>query len=238
MEKMVYQLAGYLQRMLLTPSCIACGNRGSTKLDLCNSCRDQLVFNTRCCLRCSIPLVVEEAELCGSCLRRPPRYQSSYCAFEYGYPIAELVRTLKYGHSLSHAQVLGTLLAEYLQQHRNQWPQCIMPVPLSTERYLQRGFNQAIELGRVLESQLHIPMNTHLLQRVRHTIEQAGLSRRERRKNLRNAFAVTATEVPTHIAILDDVVTTGSTMNEIARTLRRAGVKQIEVWAVARAPLR
>jgi len=239
MDKLVYQIAGYLRRILLTPTCIACGNRGSSTLDLCDSCQRQSSFNARCCSRCSIPLALEQAAVCGACLRRPPRYQASYCAFEYGYPIAELVRTLKYGHSLSHARVLGTLLANYLQQcHREDWPQCIVPVPLSNERYLERGFNQAIELGRVIESQLQIPMNTQLLQRVRHTIEQAGLSRRERKKNLRNAFAVTSHEMPDYIAILDDVVTTGSTMNEIARTLRRAGVKQIEVWAVARAPLR
>src|SRR4051812_28288541 len=215
MEKMVYQVIGYLQRILLTPTCIACGNRSTTDLDLCGFCQQQLTFNLRCCARCSIPLVIAEPVLCGSCLRRPPRYQSSYCAFEYGYPIAELVRTLKYGHSLSHAKVLGTLLASYLQQrHRDDWPQCIVPVPLSTERYLHRGFNQAIELGRIVESRLQIPMNTQLLHRVRHTIEQAGLSRRERKKNLRNAFAVTSNVIPDHIAILDDVVTTGSTMNE------------------------
>ena len=81
-------------------------------------------------------------------------------------------------------------------------------------------------------------MNTHLLKRVRHTAEQAGLSRRERHKNLRNAFAVSDQSIPERVAIVDDVVTTGSTANEIARTLMRAGVKKIEVWAIARAPLR
>ncbi|HEX2584277.1 MAG TPA: ComF family protein [Steroidobacteraceae bacterium] len=171
-------------------------------------------------------------------MRLPPRYQYSYCAFEYGYPIAEFVRKLKYGYSLSQAQVLGQLLAEYLHQHHHTtWPDCIVPVPLSTPRYHERGFNQAIELGRVLEKNLKIPLRTDLLERTRHTVEQAGLSRRERRKNLRNAFAVAGPKLPDHVAILDDVVTTGSTVNEIARTLKRAGVSTIEVWAVARAPL-
>lgn len=208
-------------------------------MDLCDACQNDIAFNLQCCQRCAIPLQTNEALWCGACLRRPPRYHSSYCAFEYGYPIADFVRALKYGRSLSHAAVLGTLLADYLQQrHQGEWPQCFIPVPLSTERYRQRGFNQAIELGRVIESRLRIPMNVRLLARVRHTVEQAGLSRRERRKNLRNAFAMTSKGMPSHIAILDDVVTTGSTMNEITRRLKRAGAEQIEVWAVTRAPLK
>ncbi|MES1196386.1 MAG: ComF family protein [Steroidobacter sp.] len=236
---MVYQFLQRVQRTLFTSTCIACGQRGSHALDLCDPCRSDLVFNHRYCQRCAIPLQVDDAGWCGACLRLPPRYHASYCAFKYGYPVDEFVRSLKYGHSLSHANVLATLLAEYLKQRRHHaWPDCFVPVPLSPPRYHDRGFNQAIELGRVVEKSLGIPMNTRLLERVRHTIEQAGLSRRERRKNLRNAFAVIAKEIPNHVAILDDVVTTGSTMNEITRVLRRAGVEQIEVWAVARAPLK
>lgn len=236
---MVYRLLNWTQRTLLTPTCIACGNHGSDSLDLCTACHQDLQFNTRCCQRCAIPLPATDAALCGACLRRPPRYQASYCAFEYGYPIAQFVRSLKYRHSPSHAQVLGKLLADYLREHhQGEWPECIIPVPLSSPRYRQRGFNQAIEIGRFIESSLKVKMNTALLLRARHTIEQAGLSRRERRKNLRNAFAVTHDEMPQHVAILDDVVTTGSTVNEITRTLKRAGVKIIEVWAVARAPLK
>ena len=154
---MVYQFVKEIQWILLTPTCIACGSKGIRTMDLCPSCRQTLVFNSSCCMRCAIPLELNAAGLCGSCLRRPPRFTASYCAFEYGYPIAQLVRALKYGHTLSHAQVLASLLAEYLQQrHNNEWPQCIVPVPLSTERYRQRGFNQAIELARVLESRLRI----------------------------------------------------------------------------------
>jgi len=239
MGNLVYRWLEAIERKVLTPTCIACNQcvAASTK-DLCEGCRNDLHFNAHFCIRCAIPLA-EESAACGMCLRLPPRYQISYCAFEYGYPIAEFVRKLKYGHSLSQAQVLGELLANYLHQyHRDAWPECIVPVPLSTQRYRERGFNQSIELGRVLEKHLRIPLRADLLQRTRHTVEQAGLSRRERRKNLRNAFRVGASRIPKHVALLDDVVTTGSTVNEIARTLRRTGVSTIEVWAVARAPLR
>lgn len=233
---MVYQLLQKLQRTLITPTCIACGNGGSRSMDLCAACYDDLKFNLHCCQRCAIPLPATEAELCGSCLRRPTRYSCSYCAFDYGYPVAHFVRSLKYRHVPSHAQVLGKLLADYLQRtHNGNWPECVVPVPLSLQRYRQRGFNQAIEIGRFVGTTLKVPMNTGLLLRARHTVEQAGLSRRERQRNLRNAFAVTGRAIPKHVAILDDVVTTGSTVNEIARTLKRAGVATIEVWAVTRA---
>ena len=235
---MVYQVLNWMQRTLLTPTCVSCGNHGANFLDLCAACHAELKWNLHACQRCAIPLPVTDSDLCGACLRRPPRFHASYCAFEYGYPISQFVRALKYRHSPSHAQVLGKLLADYLQSHhQHHWPECIVPVPLSSLRYRQRGFNQAIEIGRFIESALKIRMNTSLLLRARHTIEQAGLSRRERRKNLRNAFAIAGDVIPKHIAILDDVVTTGSTVNEIARTLKRAGVQRVEVWAIARASL-
>jgi ComF family protein len=241
MDKMVYQIIKgfeWIAGAWLPSTCIACANRGSRTLDLCTACRNDLPLNRCFCPRCAIPITIDDA-LCGSCLRAPPRYQASYCAFEYKYPVAEFVRAFKYGHRLAHARILGSLLADYVKaNHRDEWPRCIVPVPLSSQRFHDRGFNQAIELGRIMEAMLDIPLNTRLLERVRHTVEQAGLSRRERKKNLRNAFAVVSNVIPDHIAILDDVVTTGSTMNEIARTLKRAGVKDIEVWAVARAPLK
>jgi len=230
------RLIARLQGYLLPATCLACGGRGQRPvLDLCVACAAELPLNTQACQRCAIPLQGAEATLCGACLRRAPQYELSYCAYHYAYPIQHFVRGFKYGHSVAHARVLGELLATYLRQHHlAPWPECFIPVPLAAERYRERGYNQATELGRVLERALAMPMRTDVLARTRHTAEQAGLSRRERRKNLRRAFTVTAAELPQHIAILDDVVTTGSTANEIARTLKRAGIKRVEVWAVAR----
>jgi ComF family protein len=174
--------------------------------------------------------------ICGSCLRRSPLYQSSYCAFEYDYPLASLIRNLKYGAQLAPSRVLGELLAQHLeQQHRGTWPECIVPVPLHRQRYQQRGYNQVIELGRYLQRRLHVPLRLDLIQRVRSTVEQADLSRRERRKNLRRAFYTTTVNLPQHIAVLDDVITTGSTVNEVTTMFRKAGVVTIEVWGLARA---
>jgi len=148
MENLVYHWLESIKRKVLTPTCIACNGRASCSGDLCAGCKTDLRFNACFCVRCAIPLA-EQSAICGTCMRLPPRYQYSYCAFEYGYPIAEFVRKLKYGYSLSQAQVLGQLLAEYLHQHHHTaWPNCIVPVPLSTPRYHERGFNQAIEIFR------------------------------------------------------------------------------------------
>ena len=237
---MVYQRLRRIQHLLFASSCIACGERGNTALlDLCGPCRAELPLNRRCCQVCAIPLQLDAVALCGECLQRTPRYRRSYCAYEYAYPIPHFVRALKYQNSLSQARVLGELLAHYLlQQHTEPWPACFIPVPLSTTRHRERGYNQVLELGRFVERKLKIPMHTQWITRVRDTAEQAGLSRRERRKNLRDAFVVDQDAIPQHVAILDDVVTTGSTVNEVARVLQRAGVEHIEVWAVARAALR
>lgn len=245
-------------RWLLPARCIACGGpcdlseaplearpESTVPLDLCPACWRQLPCNEVACVRCGLPLQGTPESpiyglICGQCLRRPPRYTRSYCAFEYRYPVAPLIRNLKYGQALASARVLGELLAWRLIQQRQitseSWPACIIPVPLHTRRYRERGYNQVVELGRHLQRRLNIPLRTDLVTRIRHTPEQAGLSRRERRKNLRRAFSTTTTDLPAHVAVLDDVITTGTTVNELAHTLAKAGVARIEVWGLARAP--
>lgn len=238
--KQVYQSLRRVWRqaqcLLLPPSCIACGAGGpGLRRDLCSGCANELPLNRIACSYCALPLSAAATRLiCGACIKSPPAYDSSICAFRYAYPIDHFVRALKYGQRLAHARVLGELLAEQLEAQLSLRPQCLVPVPLSTKRFRERGYNQVIELGRVLEHWLDIEMRPDLATRVRHTAEQAGLSRRERRKNLRHAFAVHS-PIPKHIAILDDVITTGSTVNELARMCSQAGAERIDVWAVARA---
>jgi ComF family protein len=114
-------------------------------------------------------------------------------------------------------------------------PELLVPVPLAPRRFRERGYNQAIELGRYVEKRLRIALRADLVMRVRETREQAALDKRERRKTIRGAFEVVRALPATHIAIVDDVMTTGSTVNELARVLKKAGARRVEVWAVARA---
>jgi ComF family protein len=147
-----------------------------------------------------------------------------------------MVRAVKYHGAVAYARVLGELLAIRLSAlQRARLPELLLPVPLAPGRFCERGYNQAIELGRYLERRLDVPMHTDILLRTRETREQAGLPRRERRKNIRGAFALRRTTPARHVALIDDVITTGSTANELAKLLKANGVLRVEVWAVARA---
>ena len=148
-----------------------------------------------------------------------------------------MIHALKYRGKIACGRVLGELVAGRIRLREGGLPHCIVPVPLATNRYRERGYNQSIELGLPLERILGVPMRTDLAMRTRATREQAELSRKDRRMNVRGAFRVQRALPGSHVAILDDVVTTGSTVNELAKALRRAGASRIEVWAVARAGL-
>lgn len=224
--------------MVWPPTCVLCGGRGEKPTrDLCSACAADLPANDAACSVCAEPLAAQGVDLlCGSCLKRAPRFDVACCAFRYAYPVDYLIRRLKYQGAIAQSRVLGELLAFHLRKARSEpLPELLIPVPLAQKRFQARGYNQAVELGRHLERRLCIPMRSDLVERTRETAEQAGLGQKERRRNIRGAFALTAPLRAKHVAIVDDVITTGSTANELARVLKRAGARRIEVWAVARA---
>lgn len=227
-----------VQGFLLPPSCILCGGRGqSPTLDLCAGCAADLPINVPACARCASPLAGDQgvALECGKCLVRPPAFDRAFVPFRYAYPLDHVVRAFKYQSRLAWGRVLGMVLAQQLRARATVFPQAIIPVPLHPERHRERGFNQAEELARPVSRSLGIAVDDRLCRRVRATQDQTELDARERRKNLRKAFVVTRAPKVRHVALLDDVLTTGSTVSELARTLKRAGVKVVDVWAVARA---
>lgn len=229
-----------VQEFLLPPSCILCGDRGQAPLlDLCAPCCADLPRNAHACVRCAAPLPAEVPAgfACGACLRRPPRFDRALAPFRYAYPLDHLVRDLKYRGRLACGRVLGTLLARHLLAERQPFPELIVPVPLHPARHRERGFNQSSELARPLAAELGVDVDERLCVRVRATEDQTLLAASERRRNVRRAFALARKPAAAHVAVLDDVLTTGSTANEIARTLKRGGVQIVSVWAVARAGL-
>ena len=220
------------------PVCVLCGGAGrSPAFDLCVDCETDLPRNDVACRLCAQPLVAAHTTLmvCGACLSRPPPFDAACCPFRYAYPVDRLVQGIKYRGALAQGRVLSELLARGAQQRDEPLPELLIPVPLGQKRFRERGYNQAIELGRYVEKRLGIPMRADLVARVRETREQATLDKRERRKNLHGAFAVVRELPAARIAVIDDVITTGSTVSELARVLKRAGASRVEVWAVARA---
>jgi ComF family protein len=168
-------------------------------------------------------------------LQRLPHFDRSIVPFVYAYPVDHLIRGLKFMGRLSYGRVCGTLFGQFLRASGLELPDLLIPVPLGSRRYRSRGYNQAHEIARAISRELAVPVRADLIQRVRETSEQVGLKRKVRRRNVRGAFVVSKELNATRVAIVDDVVTTGSTVNEIARVLRRAGAEHVEVWAIARA---
>jgi len=227
-----------IQGLLLPPSCVLCGDRGQPPvLDLCRPCSDDLPANEHACSHCAAPLPASVAQepVCGRCLRHAPRFDRAFVPYRYAYPLDQLLRAFKYRGVLAYGRVLGTLLAERAAAREARLPELIVPVPLHPSRHRERGFNQASELARPLAQRLGIGCEPRICRRIRATEDQTELDARSRRRNVRSAFEVQGTQGLRHVAILDDVLTTGSTANEIARVFKRAGVRTVEVWAIARA---
>lgn len=223
-----------LHRWLLPWRCLLCGDAGTNGVDLCADCAAELPRNTHCCQRCALPLPIS-APLCGRCQRKAPPWDAAWAPFRYTWPLDRLETRFKFSRDLAAGRVLTTMWQREPQP--SDLPQLILPVPLHRSRLRERGYNQAVELARPLARALDIPCRHDLLLRVRHTDAQTGLDAVERRRNLRHAFALrTSDALPDHIVVLDDVFTTGATLAECARALKRAGVLRVDVWALARAP--
>ncbi|WP_267226028.1 ComF family protein [Dyella silvae] len=224
-----------LQRFVLPFHCLLCGAAGNDGLDLCRDCAAELPRNRICCLRCALPLA-QPTLLCGQCIKRPPPWEAAWVPFRYAWPLDRLESRFKFGADLAAGRVLSALwLRELPPDSRPLW---IVPVPLHRTRLRQRGYNQALELARPLARHFDVPLRHDVLQRARPTTAQTDLSALARRRNVRGVFTTrSGMALPAHVALLDDVMTTGATLVECAKALRRAGVQRVDVWALARAPI-
>jgi ComF family protein len=234
--KQVNNWLNIIQNYLLPPTCILCGGMGFNDQDICPGCYWDLPYNRHACCRCgeAFDFAVSADTLCGACIKKTPSFDSVQAPFLYQDEIQFLITRLKYGTDHKNARLLGYLLAEALNPLVSR-PECIIPVPLHKNRYRTRGFNQAQEIANVVSNLLAIRVDSQLCIRQQDTPHQTGLSAQKRRQNLRRAFAVVMPVAYRHIAIMDDVMTTGSTVSALALTLKRAGVTRVDVWVCARA---
>lgn len=214
-----------------SPLCRYCGT-ASVVGPLCPGCLDALPWLRQACPRCAQPQ--NHTALCRRCAVRPPPFDAAWAAFRLEAPVQHGVHRLKYGADFTQAQLLGRLMAEQLGRRALPLPQLLIPVPLHRTRLMRRGYNQALELARVLTQRLAMPLAADAAVRVRATPDQIGQSAAQRRRNLRGAFAVPRPLGGLHIALLDDVMTTGATLAELARAARTAGAARIEAWSLAR----
>lgn len=221
-------------RRALPGRCVFCLGAGEAALPWCAACFATLPWNHPACPRCGEPWARgHEARTCGACLRHAPAFQATHAPLRYEDEVAGLVQRFKFQASPRAGAVLVALLEESLPAARRAWPEALVPVPLHTRRARERGFDQAHWLARRLAQ--HIDRPLYSARRWRDTRSQRGLDRDERQGNLRNAFVVDIA-LPRRVVLLDDVMTTGSTLEALARACREAGAEQVEAWAVARTP--
>ncbi len=201
---------------------------------VCIACRQELPRPVApICAVCATPLA-GDAVLCGACLRQPPAFAHTVAAWQYAWPLDRLIHAFKFHHQFSLLPVLAEPLLDRLRDQPA--PDILVPMPLHPQRLRQRGYNQALLLAQHLSRHLKIPLLKTVCQRTRHTTEQSGLSRAERVSNLRHAFICAATVRGQHIALIDDVMTSGSSAHWLALALRDAGALSVQCWVLARTP--
>lgn len=226
-----------VQDWFLPRRCPGCGMDCGPGRDLCAGCEAGLPVIAAACSCCAQPYEHSDIRgICGACQRRPPAFARGLALYRYAPPVDHFIRALKFHHGLGMARLLGQRLALRLQAETLR-PDRIMPVPLHVSRLRHRGYNQALEIARPIARLLDIPLDYDSLIRTRATTAQSDLPVEHRRRNVRGAFAAreNANLSGLRIALVDDVMTTGSTVQAASRALLAAGALEVEVWVVARA---
>lgn len=204
---------------------------------ICSCCRAALPAPPPCCPVCGLPAVMTTIP-CGRCLQKPPAWQRLLYVTDYCPPLSTLVQALKFHQQTTLAGPLARLLLLRAREARREqpfpWPDLVISVPLHRRRAWRRGFNQSTLLAKPLARWLGCRYDDRVLRRVRSTPIQHQLSARLRKKNLRAAFRLELPVKDLHIVIVDDVVTTGSTVGEIAKLLHRHGAATVQIWCLCR----
>jgi ComF family protein len=203
--------------------------------DLCLACEHELPYLTHGCKFCAVELPKVDDKICGKCLAEPPPFRATIGLWQYKSPVDYLIAGLKFHRNLLYAKLLGSML---LNRLRNIYmlvkPEVIIPIPLHNKRLQERGFNQSLELSLPIAKGLKIPVDIISSQRVKPTIAQSLIHADQRQANVKNAFKISRPMRYKYVAVLDDVITTGSTVREFSMALRNAGVEKIDIWCVAK----
>lgn len=196
---------------------------------LCPGCLADLPrLATPRCPVCALPTAM--GEICGGCLKHPPAFDSTRAVYRYAYPLDALLQHYKYGQGLHLADFLAGQLAGQITDR----PDLILPMPLHPRRLQERGYNQAGEIAKRLARRLDLPVSLTACTRAKDAPPQASLPLKERRKNIRGAFECDADLAGKRIALIDDVMTTGASLSELAKTVKQAGAVEVQAWVVAR----
>jgi ComF family protein len=213
---------------VLPQHCALCSG-SADELSVCKACYAQLPWVPDLhCPQCALP--TPNGNLCGACLSHPPRFDSITAAFTYEWPVAPLLQQYKYAGNLALAQTFARALNAKIARHVD----FVIPMPLGPIRLAERGFNQALEIARIVSRDRRTPLAATACRRVKESTPQAMLPWKERARNVRGAFVCDMDLRGARVAIVDDVMTTGATLNELARSVRKAGAAEVHGWVIAR----
>jgi ComF family protein len=213
----------------MMPRCAICEVVSASQL--CHGCQALIVPIDNPCQSCAKP-IPDEQTLCGQCRQQPPPFSHTFCTTIYQSPVSLWVHELKFANRMDRAAVLAEAMAPMLAHVPLNVP--LIPVPLHRQRLRHRGYNQAHEIARLIAKQQVRPLLSDVLLRRKNTAMQAELSEQERTANVRNAFAVNRSLAEPRVLLLDDVMTTGQTMQAASRCLLQAGVGRVDAVVFAR----
>ena len=231
-----------LKHLSIQIHCLLCRTHTTWQHPVCQLCLESCPSPDSFCSVCGLPFNSSLTGVCGQCLQQPPAFDACLSGYLYEFPVNRIVQSIKYNGRLELIRPITRHLTDILQDYYSEypWPEAIIPVPLHKRRLCQRGYDQALLIAREIHSQLNhtssFNLDIHCLQRNRATKTQQGLDARARRQNLHNAFTMDNRTGYKHIALIDDVVTTGETVGEISRLLKRCGIRRVDIWCLARTP--
>jgi ComF family protein len=215
--------------VLQPTQCVLCDAATHHEVAICEGCWADLPWQqVSCCRQCGL---ASQGEICGSCLSHPPFFDHTRALFQYAYPVDALLQAFKYQHQLH----LGHLMVQLsLKQFYPHGIDCLLAMPMHPIRIQERGFNQSLELAKAIAKQWQLPLATTYCQRIKNTPPQASLPLKDRVKNIKGAFVCDHYFKGKHVVIVDDVMTSGASLNELAKTLKQAGASQVSCWVIAR----
>jgi ComF family protein len=218
-----------LKSSLFQQACLLCSANNGGDFGICTDCLNDLPHHTASCPQCG--LLSFEGQLCGACIASPPDFDLTKAVFTYTYPISQVLQQYKYNQQLFLAETFAELILHNLQAKNID---LIIPMPLHPSRLQERGFNQSLEIARCIGKHLNVAINSQAVSRIKHSPPQASLPFKERVKNMKGAFTCHEDLSGLRIALIDDVMTTGASLNALAKAVKSKGAAHVECWLIAR----
>ena len=219
-----------VKHWFLSGTCFFCQNK--SRRPCCNQCQKDFISTSNRCPRCSRE--TKQPSVCAHCIQDPPIQRFTHVLFDYKYPANHLIKAFKFQQHPELARYFAATISKNLIK-TGKLPGLLLPVPLHKKRQRERGYNQSLEFAKQLAQILKLECRPSLCQRIRQTEPQSTLPMKDRKKNVKGAFKLTGRPAEKHVAIVDDVITSGTTITEVAKLLLEAGCERIDVWAIARA---